>query len=165
MEDVGGRVLTAAMPGLGNVSIITLGVADVERSARFYDALGWPHCSASVEGVIHWFDVGGSYLGVYEALALAEDSGYDPALGVGPSAADAGARAFSGVTLAVNLASRAEVDAALAAALTAGARQTLAPVTTDYGVYHACFADPDGHPWEVACNPGFPIVDGRTVIP
>jgi predicted lactoylglutathione lyase len=140
-------------------------VADVERAARFYAALGWQHSKASVDGVIHWFDIGGSYLGVYQAAALAEDSGYDPALGVGPASAGAEGRAFSGVTLAINLASPAEVDAALATAVAAGARQTLAAVTTDYGVYHACFADPDGHPWEVAWNPGFPIVDGRTVIP
>jgi predicted lactoylglutathione lyase len=119
---------TRGMPGPGNVSIITLGVGDVEASGRFYAALGWPHSKSSVDGTIHWFDVGG-------------------------------------VTLAVNLGSRDAVDGALASAVAAGATVTLAPMTTDYGVYHACFADPDGHVWEVAWNPGFPVVDGRTVIP
>lgn len=146
------------MAGPGNVSIITLGVADVDRAAAFYTALGWPRSTRSVDGVILWFDVGGFYLGVYEAAALAVDSGYG-AGDVRPPGS------FSGVTVAVNLGSAEEVDAALAAALAAGARQTLAPTTTDYEVYHACFADPDGHTWEVAWNPGFPIVDGRTVIP
>ena len=146
------------MTGLGNVSIITLGVADVERSAAFYAALGWPRATRSVAGDICWFDVGGCYLGVYGTAALAVDSGR--------SAADMRpAGSFSGVTLAVNLGSADEVDAALARALAAGATQTLAPTMTDYEVYHACFADPDGHLWEVAWNPGFPIVDGRTVIP
>jgi hypothetical protein len=146
------------MTGLGNVSIITLGVADVGRATAFYAALGWPRSTRSVEGDISWFDVGGFYLGVYEASALAADTGYS----VGDVRA---AGSFSGVTLAVNLGSAEEVDAALARALGAGARRTLAPTMTEYEVYHACFADPDGYSWEVAWNPGFPIVDGRTVIP
>jgi predicted lactoylglutathione lyase len=152
------------MTGLENVSIITLGVADVEASARFYTALGWPRSEASVDGTIHWFDVGGFYLGVYEEVALAVDSGLT-ADDVRHRASAAAGRGFRGVTVAVNLASREAVDAALATALDAGATQTLAPAMTDYDVYHACFADPDGHLWEVAWNPGFPVVDGRTVIP
>ncbi len=146
------------MTGLGTLTIVTLGVADVERSARFYSALGWTHATRSVEGVIHWWDLGGVYLGVFEEASLAVDSGAAPdTVRSGPG--------FRGVTLALNLGSREAVDEALATALAAGATRTLEPVMTDYGVYHACFADPDGHVWEVAWNPGFPVVDGRTVIP
>lgn len=145
------------MSGLGAVSIITLGVADVARATEFYTALGYVRSTASVDGVISWFDLGGCYLGVYEEGELAADSGF-AADDVRPGPG------FRGATVAVNLGSREEVDAALAAALAAGARQTLAPVMTGYEVYHACFTDPDGHAWEVAWNPGFPIVDGRTVI-
>ena len=146
------------MNGLGAVSIITLGVADVGRATAFYTALGYARSASSVEGVISWFDLGGCYLGVYEEGELAVDSGFardDVRAGAG----------FRGATIAVNLGSREEVDAALASALAAGATQTLAPAMTPYEVYHACFADPDGHVWEVAWNPGFPVVDGRTVIP
>ena len=146
------------MNGLGAVSIITLGVADVGRATEFYTALGYARATSSVDGAISWFDVGGCYLGVYEERELAVDSGFD----AGDVRAGTG---FRGATVAVNLGSVEEVDAALAAAVAAGARQTLAPVMTHYGVYHACFADPDGHSWEVAWNPDFPVVDGRTVIP
>lgn len=145
-------------PGLGAVSIVTLAVADVATSTTFYTALGYPQRSSSVEGVISWFDLGGCHLGVYEEGALAVDTGY-PAGAVRPGPG------FRGATLAVNLPSQEAVDAALARAVAAGATPLLDPVMTEYGVYHACFTDPDGHAWEVAHNPGFPIVDGRTVIP
>jgi hypothetical protein len=150
--------MSGPLNGLGAVSIITLGVADVGRATEFYTALGYARSTRSVDGDISWFDVGGCYLGVYEEGELAVDSGFD----AGDVRAGAG---FRGATIAVNLGSAEAVDGALAAALAAGARELLAPVMTDYEVYHACFADPDGHVWEVAWNPGFPIVDGRTVIP
>lgn len=138
------------------LSIVTLGVADVERSAAFYRALGWPHASSSQAGIIHWFGLNGVWLGLFDRSALAAGSGLPASPATG---------GFNGVTLAINLDSREAVDDALAAARTAGARVTLEPELTSYGVYHACFADPDGHVWEVAHNPGFPIVEGRTVIP
>jgi uncharacterized protein len=145
-------------PGLGAVSIVTLAVADVAGSTAFYTALGYPQRSSSVDGVISWFDLGGCYLGLYEEVALAVDTGF-PADAVRPGPG------FRGATIAVNLPSVEAVDAALARAVAAGATQTLAPVMTEYGVHHACFTDPDGHAWEVAYNPGFPIVDGSTLIP
>jgi catechol 2,3-dioxygenase-like lactoylglutathione lyase family enzyme len=153
---VAGRLLSGDTPAA--LSIVTLGVADVERSAAFYAGLGWSHATSSQPGTIHWFGLDGVWLGLFERAALAADSGIHVS-DLAPSGS------FSGVTLAINLPGRAEVDRFLAAALGAGARQALAPELTPYGVYHACFADPDGHVWEVAHNPMFPIVDGRTVIP
>jgi hypothetical protein len=140
-----------------SLSIVTLGVADLDRALDFYTRLGWRPRSSSVPDQIAWFDLGGSYLGLFREDELAVDAGLPAPAGPAP--------AVRGATYAVNLPSRADVDQALDVALGAGARLTLAATDTDYGVYHACFADPDGHLWEVAHNPGFPIVDGRTVIP
>jgi uncharacterized protein len=138
------------------LSIVTLGVAELDRSIVFYTALGWRRASASVEGAISWFDLGGAWLGLYPFGELAVDSG----LPAGPPPSG-----FCGVTLAITLPAQAAVDDAVATAAAAGAVVTQPAVMTDYGVYHACFADPDGYVWEVAHNPGFPIVDGRTIIP
>ncbi len=143
------------------LSIVTLGVGDLAVSIGFYESLGWQRRASSVEGSIAWFGLGGAYLGLYPAAELAVDSGYPPQADV--AGADA-MPTFRGVTLAVNVRSDAEVDAALAVAVSAGARVTVAAVRTEYGVYHACFADPDGHVWEVA-NAGFPFEDGHVVIP
>ncbi len=143
-----------------SLSIVTLGVADLERSIAFYTALGWRRASSSVEGVIAWFDLGGPWLGVFDRAALAADSGLEA--GVAAQAEEPG---FSGVTFALNVGSEAEVTAALEVAVAAGARVTLPALTTEYGVFHGCFADPDGYVWEPAFNPAFPIRDGRTVIP
>jgi hypothetical protein len=153
------------------LTIVTLGVADLTRALRFYDALGWRRSASSVDGVIVWYDLGGVWLGLFPEHELAADSGLPAAPGApaAPAAARAGAggaaTVFRGATYALNVPDRSIVDGALAAAAGAGATVTLEPVETDYGVYHACFADPDGHVWEVAHNPGFPIVEGRTVIP
>jgi catechol 2,3-dioxygenase-like lactoylglutathione lyase family enzyme len=143
---------------VGSLSIITLGVADLDRSIAFYSAFGWPQAASSVPGVITWFDLGTVWLGLYPTTDLAADSGLRPGAARPPGE-------FSGVTLAINLGSRDAVGAALDTARAAGAHVTLDVADTDYGVYHACFTDPDGHVWELAYNPGFPIVDGRTVIP
>jgi catechol 2,3-dioxygenase-like lactoylglutathione lyase family enzyme len=153
---VEGRLLSGGIEAA--LSIVTLGVADVDASAEFYARLGWERASSSQPGTIHWFALGGLWLGLFGREELAIDSGFSPA--ALPSEGQ-----FSGVTLAINLPSQAATDAALRTALDAGARLTLPAVMTSYGVYHACFADLDGHVWEVAYNPFFPIVDGRTVIP
>jgi hypothetical protein len=107
--------------------------------------------------VITWFDLGTAWLGLFPDAELAADSGLAPPPGAPP--------AWRGATYAINVGRREQVDGALAAAVAAGAVVTQEPLLTEYGVYHACFADPDGHMWEFAHNPGFPIVDGRTVIP
>jgi catechol 2,3-dioxygenase-like lactoylglutathione lyase family enzyme len=137
------------------LSIVTLAVADVARSVAFYEALGWERCSSSMDEIA-WFRLTGSYLGVFGADALAEDAGM-PGASRGQ---------FGGITLAINLASEEEVGAALAAAVAAGGTILKPPKRWDFGMLSGYFADPDGHPWEVAWNPGFPIdAEGRITIP
>jgi catechol 2,3-dioxygenase-like lactoylglutathione lyase family enzyme len=135
------------------ISAITLGVADVLRARRFYEALGWKASSASNPHVT-FFDVGGMVLGLWGRAALAEDSGVTDGGGWG------------GVTLAYNLRTRAEVDAQLDAARAAGAKIVRAAGETFWGGYSGVFLDPDGHPWEVAHNPHWPLADdGRVKLP
>ena len=138
------------------VSLVTLGVRDVAAATRFYEALGFPLSPASVPGVVSFFSTRGGLLGLYGADDLAADAQVDP-----PASG-----AFSGVTLAINLESPAAVDAALAAALAAGALALKPATATDWGGYHAYFADPDGHAWEIAHNPGWPLDEqGLPVLP
>lgn len=152
-----GRLERMSMPP--HLSIVTLGVADLARSIGFYRALGWRQAVSSVDGVISWFDAGGTWLGLFPTPDLAEDAGFDRDAGPRPGA-------FFGVTLAVNVGSEAEVDDALTAAITAGGTLRVPAVLTDFGVYRGYVADPDGHLWEVAHNPGFPIrTDGGIDIP
>ncbi len=132
------------------ISLVTLGVRDVPASTRFYEALGFQLSSGSVTGEVSFFQTGGGRLGLYGLDALAADAG------VPPRAPGAG---FSGVTLAVNVADPAAVDAALAAAAAAGAQVVKPPQATEWGGYHGYFADPDGHLWEVAHNPFWPLDD------
>ncbi len=133
----------------GRVTLITLGVADVERSGTFYEALGWRKSTASVEGT-SFFDLGAVVLALWSHDLLARDAHRSPG-----TAADPGSHA-----LAINLATRAEVDAALAAAEAAGAEILKPAEEVFWGGYSGYFADPDGHPWEIAHNPGWPL-DGE----
>ena len=135
------------------LNIVTLGVADVARSARFYEALGWQRRASSM-GEIVWFATADSYLGIFGWHDLAEDANLvEPTRG-----------SFGGITLAINVETRGMVDAALDEAVAAGA-SILKPGTELPFGYNAYFADPDGHPWEVCYNPGFPIgPDGRITI-
>lgn len=138
------------------LSLVTLGVTDLARSTAFYQALGWPLSSSSSDEV-SFFRTAGGLLGLFPADELAADA----QLPVAPLA-----EGFRGVTLAVNVEGRAEVDAAYAAALAAGGTGLKEPVEMSWGGYHCYFADPDGHPWEVAHNPGWPIgVDGLPILP
>jgi predicted lactoylglutathione lyase len=138
------------------VSLVTLGVKDVARSTTFYVALGWPLSSASVPGDVSFFKTAGGLLALWSEDLLAEDAGL-------PGAAAADRR---GHALAINLESREEVDAALATAVAAGGRITRAAQATDWGGYNGYFADLDGHLWEVAHNPFWPIGDdGRPTLP
>jgi catechol 2,3-dioxygenase-like lactoylglutathione lyase family enzyme len=142
-----------------HLSIVTLGVADLARSIGFYRALGWHQAESSVDGVISWFAVGGTWLGLFPTPDLAEDAGFDRGSGPQPGA-------FIGVTLAVNVGGEAEVDDALAAAVAAGGTLQVPAVMTDFGIYRGYVADPDGHLWEVAHNPDFPLrADGGIDIP
>ena len=128
-------------------SLVTLGVADVEKAAAFYERLGWTRSSASVAGEVAFFATGGTVVGLWGHAALAADAGLpagDPPV-------------FRGVALAVNLASEAEVDAALAAAAAAGGTPLKPGTRTEWGGYSGYFADLDGHVWEVAHNPFWPL--------
>lgn len=137
------------------LSLVTLGVSDLARSRRFYcGGLGWRESSAGNESVC-FIDAGGVVLGLYGRTALAEDAGV-PSEGGG----------FSGFALAHNVASEAEVDRVLAEAVTAGGTLVKPGKKVFWGGYSGYFADPDGHLWEVAHNPFFPLdADGRIVLP
>jgi catechol 2,3-dioxygenase-like lactoylglutathione lyase family enzyme len=137
------------MPVPPVLSLVTLGVADVAASTRFYTALGFPLSSSSVPGEVSFFRTAGALLGVYGAGALAADARLEPGGGTG----------FRGATLAMNLPSRKAVDDAIAAAEGAGARVVKPAQETEWGGYHAYFADPDGHAWEIAHNPFWPLDD------
>lgn len=125
------------------ISMITLGVRDLEVAIGFYEkGLGLPRMESPPE--VAFFTLDGTWLGLYGREALAEDATV--------SAEGAG---FAGVALAHNVASEAEVDAVLAQAVAAGARLVKPGQEAFWGGYSGYFADPDGHLWEVAHNPHF----------
>jgi catechol 2,3-dioxygenase-like lactoylglutathione lyase family enzyme len=125
------------------VSLVTLGVADVGRARAFYEALGWT--GQSPDGEVVFFQAGGMILALWDRAKLAEDS----------VTTDGGG--WGGVTLAYNVNSPAEVDQVMAEAKSAGATIGREGAATFWGGYSGVFIDPDGHPWEVAHNPGWPI--------
>jgi catechol 2,3-dioxygenase-like lactoylglutathione lyase family enzyme len=131
------------------LSLVTLGVADLARARAFYEALGWRAGNDSDEVV--FFQSGGMIVGLWDRTALAEDSGVDDAGG------------FGGVTLAHNVRSPTEVDAVLEQARRAGARIAREGAETAWGGYSGVFVDPDGHPWEVAHNPGWTLGDDGSI--
>lgn len=135
------------------LSLVTLGVADLERSRAFYEALGWKSNTDPGEGVV-FFQSGGMILALWGRAQLADDSGVSDGGGWG------------GVTLAHNVGSAAEVDTVIEEARAAGARIARAGAETFWGGYSGAFIDPDGHPWEVAHNPHWTIGDdGSLVLP
>lgn len=138
-----------------NFSIVTLGVADLARSTAFYRALGWEQ-RGDVSAGIAWFRTAGTWIGLFGHDDLAADVGV-PA--TPPTE-------YRGVTLALNFATEAEVDAALDEAVSAGARLVKPAERADWGGYSGYFADPDGHLWESAYAPPFPVsADGTIDIP
>ena len=136
------------------VSLVTLGVAELERAARFYEeGLGWKR-KGDTEGVV-FFQLPGSILALWPRESLAEDAGI--------SSAGSG---FSGIALAYNARSRAEVDTVIAEAKAAGGKVLKPATETFWGGYSGYFADLDGHLWEVAHNPGWTLDSvGRVTIP
>lgn len=135
------------------VSIVTLGVSDLARSLRFYEDLGWQ--GQEVEETV-FFQAGGMAVVLWSRDKLAADSGIRN---------DDGA-SFGGVALAHNVRSREEVDETVGRAASAGGNVTRQPSDTFYGGYAGCFRDPDGHVWEVAFNPGFPLDEhGNLTVP
>ncbi len=131
------------------VSLVTLGVADSARARAFYEALGWS--GESPDGDVVFFQAGGMIMALWGRDKLAADSVVHDSGGWG------------GVTLAYNAASPAEVDAVLGEAEAAGATIGRWGAATFWGGYSGIFIDPDGHPWEVAHNPGWVLRDDGTV--
>lgn len=137
------------------LGLVTLGVADLDRSVAFYQALGWEMASSSIPGVIQWFRTADANLGLFPYQDLADDAQI-------PSAERG---SFGGITLAINVEQPEDVDAAIAAAVKAGGSILKAGTDAPFG-RSGYFADPDGYPWEVAYNRDFPIgEDGRLTIP
>ena len=132
------------------VSVITLGVRDLPRARRFYEALGWETGVEPGDDVV-FFQAGEMVLALWDRAKLAEDSCVEDTPGWG------------GVTLALNFGSREEVDAATEEARAAGATIGREPAETFWGGYSSLFIDPEGHPWEVAHNPHWTLTpDGGT---
>jgi uncharacterized protein len=135
------------------ISLVTLGVADLARARAFYVALGWREAPAPADDIA-FFQAGGMVLGLWDRASLAADSAVPDAGGWG------------GVTLAYNVDSPAAVDAVIDEARAAGAVIGREPAATFWGGYSAVFIDPDGHPWEIAHNPGWPLgADGSITLP
>jgi predicted lactoylglutathione lyase len=137
------------------ISLLTLCVSDLAGSAAFYEALGFHRRARGAKGVA-FFEAGAVILSLWSASELAKDAGIE---------IDETKR-FRPVALAWNCASAVEVDAAMARALSAGAALVRGGQKAFWGGYTAYFADPDGHLWEVAHNPDFPLsADGRLTLP
>ena len=133
------------------LSLVTLGVADLDRARLFYEALGWRRGDDNDDVV--FFQTGGMVVALWDRVALAEDSAVEDTGGWG------------GVTLALNVRSPEEVDDVLEEARAAGAVIGRAGAETFWGGYSGIFLDPDGHPWEVAHNPFWTVTDdGRTLL-
>jgi catechol 2,3-dioxygenase-like lactoylglutathione lyase family enzyme len=136
------------------LTLITLGVSDLERAARFYTALGMKRGMKKAEGVA-FFDAGGAVLALWGRSDLAKDAGM-PDTKPG----------FSGVALAFNVADEAAADQVLLAAKAAGGKIVKPAERAFWGGYTGYFSDPDGHLWEVAHNPGFPLdARGQVELP
>lgn len=136
------------------VTLVTLGVADLERSKAFYAALGWAP-TRGVEGEVVFYQISGMALGLFGLGPLAADQGRpDAQLGTGAC------------TLAQNFNTEAEVDTAYKTAIDAGATALKRPEKVFWGGYSGYYADPDGHVWEVAHNPFWPLnADGSLTLP
>lgn len=131
------------------LSLVTLGVADLSRAREFYESLGWTPTGPTDE--IVFFQTGGMIFGLWPREELAADSGVTDNGGWG------------GVTLAHNVSSTEEVDRVIEEARVAGAMISREPAETFWGGYSGAFVDPDGHPWEVAHNPYWPISEDGSI--
>jgi hypothetical protein len=133
------------------LSLVTLGVADLDRAREFYESLGWRRGDDNDDVV--FFQTGGMIVALWDRAALADDSAVEDTGGWG------------GVSLALNVRSPEEVDDVLEEARAAGAVIGRAGAETFWGGYSGVFVDPDGHPWEVAHNPFWTVTDdGRTLL-
>jgi uncharacterized protein len=132
------------------LSLITLGVADVDRAREFYEALGWKTDAEPGDDVV-FFQAGGMVVALWDRAKLAEDSAVSDSPGWG------------GVTLAYNVSSPQQVDAVIEEARRAGATIGREGDETFWGGYSGVFIDPGGHPWEVAHNPRWTVHDDGTL--
>lgn len=137
------------------INIITLGVSEVSRSRKFYEKLGWKASSASNADMVI-FHSKGTALALYPEPMLAADALADPTKCIG----------FRGLTLAYNVGSKPEVAKILKQAEAAGGKIVKAAQDVFWGGHSGYFADPDGHLWEVAWNPHWPLQkDGSLKLP
>ena len=135
------------------VSLVTLGVRDLPRARRFYEALGWETRAAAEDDVV-FFQAGGMVVALWDRAKLADDT----------VVSDGGG--WGGVTLAHNVRTPAEVDRVLAEAEAAGATIPRAGASTFWGGYSGVFIDPEGHAWEIAHNPRWKLAaDGSITLP
>ena len=135
------------------LTLITLGVSDLDRARKFYEALGWSTGAEEGDEVV-FFQAVGMVVALWDRAKLAEDS----------AVTDGGG--WGGVTLAYNTRSPQEVDEVIEEARAAGATIGRDPGKTFWGGHSAIFIDPDGHPWEVAHNPRWTIEDdGSLTLP
>jgi catechol 2,3-dioxygenase-like lactoylglutathione lyase family enzyme len=132
------------------LSLVTLGVSDLARACAFYEGLGWKTGAAPADDVV-FFQAGCMIVALWGRGQLAEDSGVEDSGGWG------------GITLAYNARSPEEVDAVIAEADRAGAQIPRFGAETFWGGYSGVFVDPDGHPWEVAHNPHWTILEDGSV--
>lgn len=124
------------------LNIVTVGVKDLEASRDFYlNALGWEPAKGSDDNIV-FYNHGGIIFALYPLDKLAEDAEV--------SVERSG---FSGVTLAINQESKEAVEEVFDNAVKNGAKVLVEPRDTFWGGYDAYFADPDGHPWEIAWAP------------
>ncbi len=140
-----------------HVSLITLGVSDLRRTARFYERLGFVRKMKAAGDDVAFFDAGGIALSLFENDKLAADAALAP---------ERAWPAFRGMSLAWNCQTEAEVDEVLALAIDAGGTLLKPAQKAFWGGYHGYFTDPEGHLWEVAHNPHFPLSpDGKPSLP
>jgi catechol 2,3-dioxygenase-like lactoylglutathione lyase family enzyme len=151
------------------ISIVTLGVDDLDRAARFYEAMGLERNAKITEGVA-FFQMGGMILALWPREDLARDAGLEA--GASWKRSGGGAvegevrRDFSGVALAYNTRSEAEVFEILDKAAKAGGRIVKPAGRAFFGGLQGYFEDTEGNLWEVAHNPDFPIdAEGRISLP
>lgn len=139
-----------------HISLVTLGVDDLDAATRFYEALGWQRSPASVPGTVAFLQGGNIALGLFGRADLAADARLDQTPGPGPGA----------VALAMNVSSPVVVDEVLDVAQGAGAAIPKPAEPADWGGYSGYFLDLDGHLWEVAHNPFFELrEDGHVALP
>lgn len=127
------------------INLVTLGVSDVKASAAFYESLGFSRAAFESDD-ISFFQLDGTVLALFGSRDLAEDAGVEP-----PD------RHSAAMTVAINFATREDVDAAFELAQACGARIVQPARQVVWGGYSGYFADPDGHLWELAYNPHFQL--------